>query len=60
MGKDELALHVEVAEGATDSLEQGLIESIKEIIKLRGDVVFKAPGELNNDGLVIEDARSYE
>lgn len=60
MGKDELALHVEVAEGATDSLKQGLIESIKEIIKLRGDVVFKAPGELNNDGLVIEDARSYE
>ena len=44
----------------TDSLKQGLIESIKEIIKLRGDVVFKAPGELNNDGLVIEDARSYE
>ena len=60
MGKDELALHVEVAEGANETLKQGLIDSIKEIIKLRGDVIFKAPGELKNDGLVIEDARSYE
>ncbi len=60
MGKDELALHCEVAEGANASLKEGIIESIKEIIKLRGDVVFKASGELKNDGLVIEDARSYE
>jgi hypothetical protein len=27
--------------------------------KLRGEVIFKRPGELANDGKVIEDACSY-
>lgn len=62
MGKDELAMYVEVAEGANvnGQLKDSLTESIKEIIKLRSDIIFKMPGELKNDGLVIEDARSYE
>jgi phenylacetate-CoA ligase len=34
-------------------------ESLRELTKLRGEVVFVAPGSLPNDGKLIEDARSY-
>ena len=34
-------------------------EAIRDVTKLRGDVVLVAPGSLPNDGKVIEDARSY-
>lgn len=32
----------------------------KDILKLKGDVTVVAPGKLPRDGLVIEDARTYE
>jgi hypothetical protein len=32
---------------------------IDQTAELRGAVAFKRPGELANDGKVIEDARSY-
>ena len=60
MGKDELALYVETEGNPTEQLTQAIQESIKEFIKLRTDIVYKAVGEIKNDGLVIEDARSYE
>lgn len=38
---------------------EGVAESIREITKLRGDVLAVNPGTLPNDGKVIEDIRSY-
>jgi phenylacetate-CoA ligase len=35
-------------------------DAIREVTKLRGDVELVAPGSLQNDGKVIEDARSYK
>jgi phenylacetate-CoA ligase len=36
-----------------------IIDSIREVTKLRGDVTFHAPGALANDGKVIDDRRTY-
>jgi len=58
MGQDRMSLHVECA-GAPDGLAERVSEAIREVTKLRGEVVVAAPGSLPNDGKVIEDARSY-
>ena len=36
-----------------------IVESIREVTKLRGDVEVRRPGELPNDGKVIDDTRKY-
>ena len=59
MANDSMALHVETAH-ATDALKAHISEAIRDITKLRGDVVWAQPGALANDGKVIEDARSYQ
>jgi phenylacetate-CoA ligase len=59
MANDALTLHVE-AQSAPEGLQARLQEALREITKLRGEVLFVAPGSLPNDGKVIEDARSYE
>jgi len=59
MANDRMALHVEVA-GAPEGLVQQLTDSIRDVTKLRGEVLMCAPGSLPNDGKVIEDARRYE
>ena len=33
--------------------------TVREVLKLRGMVAWRAPGTLPNDGKVIEDARRY-
>jgi phenylacetate-CoA ligase len=38
-------------------LQEALAHSLRELTKLRGDVVLQAPGALANDGRVIEDLR---
>lgn len=60
MGKDELSLFVETRQSPSDGLTDAIQASIKEFIKLRTEIVYKQEGEIKNDGLVIEDARSYE
>ncbi len=55
---ERLCLHAETADRST-TLETGLIQSIRDLTKLRGEVELVAPGSLANDGRVIEDARSY-
>ncbi|MDY3331155.1 MAG: AMP-binding protein [Pelistega sp.] len=60
MGKDEISLFVETKQPPTEALTAGILDSIKEFIKLRTEVVYKQEGEIKNDGLVIEDARSYD
>jgi phenylacetate-CoA ligase len=58
-GTDRMTLHCEVR-GAPDGLERAIAGSLREVTKLRGEVVLCAPGELPNDGRVIEDAKKYE
>lgn len=60
MGKDELSLLVELKQNPSETLMTAIQSSIKEFIKLRTEIVHKREGELKNDGIVIEDARSYE
>jgi phenylacetate-CoA ligase len=55
-GNDRMTLHVEVP-GNQSSHVESIVASIREITKLRGDVAFRAPGELPNDGKVIDDIR---
>lgn len=59
MANDAMTLHCEVAGGAPADLQAAIVESIREVTKLRGEVVFAAPGSLPADGKVIEDARDY-
>ena len=58
-GSDRMTLHVEVPANQSSQAE-AIVASIREITKLRGEVAFHAPGELANDGKVIEDARKYD
>ena len=58
-GADRMTLNVEVP-GSRSSGADAIVASIREITKLRGEVVFRAPGELPNDGKVIDDVRKYE
>ena len=58
-GNDRMTLRCEVR-GAAAGLVLAITESLRNLTKLRGEVVFVRPGELPNDGKVIEDARKYE
>ncbi|WP_432380916.1 phenylacetate--CoA ligase family protein [Duganella sp. P38] len=55
---ETMTLHCEVADpaGASDA---GIVESIRMLTKLRGEVRFVAIGSLPNDGVVIADVRDY-
>lgn len=55
---ERLCLYAETADGSA-TLATGLIQTIRDLTKLRGEVEFVAPGSLPNDGRVIEDARNY-
>jgi phenylacetate-CoA ligase len=59
MANDTMTLKVEVS-ASSDGLTAQIGEAIRDVTKLRGDVVFIQAGSLPNDGLVIEDARSYK
>ena len=58
-GNDRMTLHVEVPANASAHAE-AIVTSIRDITKLRGEVAFRTPGELPNDGKVIDDVRKYE
>jgi phenylacetate-CoA ligase len=57
---DEMTLQVEVDDGAPEDLAAHIADTLREISKLRGNVAFKLPGTLPNDGKVIEDLRKYD
>jgi phenylacetate-CoA ligase len=59
MASDRMTLKIEV-EGAPEGLAGRVAETLRDLTKLRGEVVLTAPGSLPNDGKVIEDARSYK
>ncbi len=58
--QDLMSLRCEIAGAPADELRAAIAHSIRELCKLRGEVVFDAPGSLANDGKVIDDVRSYE
>jgi phenylacetate-CoA ligase len=62
MANDSMTLHVETqAAGTAEAeLKAQIAEAIRDITKLRSEVLLVAPGALANDGKVIEDARSYQ
>ena len=59
MANDRMTLQVEVVQ-PPEGLTARIADSIRDVTKLRGEVVLSAPGSLPNDGKVIEDARKYE
>jgi phenylacetate-CoA ligase len=59
-GTDRMTLQCEIRDAPPAGLAQAIGESIRSITKLRGEVAFRKPGELPNDGRVIEDAKKYE
>ena len=54
-GEDRMVLHVEGANGDVSAIEA----TVKEVMKVRGEVRGVAAGSLPNDGKVIEDLRKY-
>ncbi len=45
---------------AARSSADAIIGTIREVTKLRGEVAFRGPGELPNDGKVIDDTRKFD
>ena len=58
MANDSMVLRVETTETSA-GLANRLQDTVREVTNLRAEVELVAPGSLPNDGLVIEDARSY-
>jgi len=56
---DRMTLHVE-APGDASALADAVVASIRDVTKLRGEVAWHAPGELPNDGKVIDDIRKLD
>lgn len=59
-GNDRMTLHCEVRGAPAAALAQAIAESLRGVTKLRGEVAFVRPGELPNDGKVIEDGKRYD
>ena len=58
-GNDRMVLHVEF--GGDRSPDAGAVAAtIREVTKLRGDVMIRKTGELPNDGKVIDDTRKFD
>jgi phenylacetate-CoA ligase len=54
-----MILQVE-ASGMAPALAEAIVESIREVTKLRGEVTFRTGDELPNDGKLIDDLRKLE
>ncbi len=59
MGADVMTLHCDVTR-EDDGLKRAVAESLREVMRLRGEVVFVPADSLPQDGKVIEDARRYD
>jgi phenylacetate-CoA ligase len=61
MAQDVMTLHCEVADpDGAGADAAAIVESIRELTKLRGEVRFAAVGSLPSDGKVIDDVRDYK
>jgi phenylacetate-CoA ligase len=59
IGDERMVLHAETASPSPQLAEQ-MVHSVREVTKLRGEVILTAPGALAVDGKVIDDQRSYQ
>lgn len=59
MANDVMTLHCETA-NHSEALQASIVASLRDVTKLRGEVLFVAAGSLPNDGKVIDDIRRYE
>jgi len=59
IGADAMTLHCD-ATREEEGLARAIADSIREVMRLRGEVRFVAAGSLPQDGRVIEDARRYD
>ncbi len=57
MASDRMTLQVE-CDTAPEGLVQALQDTLRELTKLRGEVLLVAPGSLANDGKLIDDRRA--
>lgn len=55
-GRDQMTLHCET-EGGNEALAAAVATTIQNVCKLRGEIVFAAPGSLAADGKLIDDQR---
>jgi phenylacetate-CoA ligase len=61
MANDLMTLYCEVDDSGTAAAKlPAIVETIRDVTKLRGEVKLGARGSLPNDGKVIEDARKFE
>jgi phenylacetate-CoA ligase len=58
-GQDRMTLHVEPRAGAR-VLAEAVVVTIRDVTKLRGELLACEPGTLPNDGKVIDDRRKYD
>jgi phenylacetate-CoA ligase len=58
MANDRMTLHAECATIA-EGLAEAVAGTVRDLTKLRSEVLLLRPGALPNDGKVIEDKRSY-
>jgi len=58
MASDRLTFKAEVS-ARPEGLSEAIAASVRDVTKLRADVVLTAAGTLPNDGKVIEDVRDY-
>ncbi len=59
MANDTMTLRCEVRNAPSAEKAAAIVESIREVTKLRGEVEFVARGALPSDGVMIEDLRDY-
>jgi phenylacetate-CoA ligase len=60
MANDTMTLRCECDGPPPAGVSEQLIEAMREITKLRGEVAWVSVGSLPNDGKVIDDARKYD
>ena len=60
MANDQLTLVCETAFADVKAIEARVLESVRDVTKLRADMQWVAVGSLANDGKVIEDLRKYD
>lgn len=60
MANDQMTLVCETALADVKAIEARVLESVRDVTKLRADVQWVAVGSLANDGKVIEDLRKYD
>ena len=61
-GRDRMELQAETSASSAErkDLSERVVQTLREVTRLRGDVVWVAPGMLPNDGRVIVDERGVE